>query len=140
MRNKEAIAGIPFSRPCFYSFVDKDTGLFWLVPISSKVDKYKNTYQDKVSKYGKCDTICFGYVMGKERAFLIQNMCPVSEKYIVDEYINPYDNLPVIIDERKEREIKERVKSVLSFVRRGHKFLVFPDILRIEAELLKENK
>lgn len=42
-------------RPCFCAFTENDK-VFWLIPISSKVDKFEKVYADKVERYGKCDT------------------------------------------------------------------------------------
>lgn len=43
MRNKEAINGIRHDRPCFFAITDKrNSELFWFIPISSRVDKYKD--------------------------------------------------------------------------------------------------
>ena len=36
----------------------------------------------------KCDTIRFGEVLGKKRAFLIQNIFPVSKRYIESAYVD----------------------------------------------------
>ena len=77
MQNKEDGHG----RPCFFAVVDDD-GLFWMIPISSRVEKYKKVYDKKVKKNGRCDTICFADVLGRERTFLIQNAFPIIEQYI----------------------------------------------------------
>ena len=86
--------GISHDRPCFCAFQDSKTGLFWLVPISSKIQKFRRIYQNKVNKYGRCDTIDFGYVLGHEKAFLLQNMCPVLDRYIKNEYFDPVHRIP----------------------------------------------
>ena len=78
MKNKETISGQPHDRPCFYAFEDQRTGLYWLIPFSSQVAKYRRYYNTKLQKYKCCDTITFGEVLGREKAFLIQNMCPVT--------------------------------------------------------------
>ena len=44
MQNKETVNGISHGRPCFFSFIDETTNLSWLIPISSKVGKYKRIY------------------------------------------------------------------------------------------------
>ena len=69
MQNKETINGQPHGRPCFYAFQDSNTGLYWMIPISSQVSKYQKIYSRKVKKYGRCDNIDFGYVLGQQRAF-----------------------------------------------------------------------
>lgn len=64
-------------RPCYFCFKDMhNNDLIWFVPISSKVEKYKNIYIHKLksSKNHSIDTIVFGKVNGVENVFLIQNM------------------------------------------------------------------
>lgn len=82
MHNKENVKGELHDRPCFYTFKDSKSGLYWMIPFSSQVSKFKGIYNKKIQKFKKCDTIVFGEVLGHEKAFLIQNMCPVTEKYI----------------------------------------------------------
>ncbi len=76
MQNKDIINGTPYSRPCFFAFKDtKIEDIYWIVPISSRFEKFKRIEQDKINKYGHCNTIRFGTVLGRNTAFLIQNMC-----------------------------------------------------------------
>lgn len=82
MKNKEVINGQVHDRPCFFAFKDSQTGLFWMIPISSRIEKFQKIYSNKIKKYGKCDTIVFGEVLGYKKAFLIQNMCPITNHYI----------------------------------------------------------
>ena len=82
LENKEAYHG----RPYYYVLKDKKNDIYWMIPISSKVNKYQKIYDEKISKYGKCDNIVFGDVSYKKRVFLIQNMCPATSKYIQDQY------------------------------------------------------
>lgn len=136
MRNKEAINGQAHNRPCFYAFKEDKTGLYWMIPISSQVAKFKGYYNAKVQRYGKCDTLAFGEVLGFEKAFLIQNMCPITEKYISNEYIDRNANLPVRVNGVFEQELISKAKKVLALHRHGIK-LLFADVLKIEKELLK---
>ena len=41
MKNKEAINGQVHDRPCFYTFQDTSTGIYWMIPFSSQVLKFK---------------------------------------------------------------------------------------------------
>lgn len=86
-RNHETINGITHDKPCFCA-IEGDNGIFWLIPISSKIDKYHKLADAKIQKHHKCDTILFGNVLGHEKAFLIQNMIPATEKYIKNEYLD----------------------------------------------------
>lgn len=138
MQNKEKINGVVHNRPCFYAFKDEKTSLLWLIPFSSQIDKFKKIYSDKISKYKKCDTIVFGKVLGFEKAFLIQNICPITEEYIENEYVDS-DNKPVRVEEKLEKELISKAKKVIRLTRNGLK-LVFTDILNIEKELLNTKK
>jgi hypothetical protein len=136
MSNKDTVSGIPHDRPCFYSFIDPSTNLFWMIPISSQIAKYKKVHAQKIARWGKCLTIHFGDVLGYTKAFLIQNMCPVSNKYIKGEYIDHAAGIPVRINSPLEQKIIQDAKQVLFLTRQGKK-LIFPDVLIIEKELLK---
>ncbi len=122
-------------RPCFYAFEDKSTGLYWMIPISSQTEKYKKYYNNKIKRYKNCDTIAFGDVLGHEKAFLIQNMSPITDKYINNIYIDKYQNIPVRIDGVLEKTLIKKAKRVLALHRRGVN-LIFPDVLHIESTLL----
>ena len=134
MKNKEESNGEIHNRPCFYAVKDEKTGLLWLIPFSSQVDKFKKIYSDKVSKYKKCDTFVFGKVLGYEKAFLIQNIYPITKEYIENEYVDSNNN-PVRVEEKLEKELASKAKKVIRLTRNGIK-LVFTDILKIEKELL----
>lgn len=41
MQNKEKVNGQLHDRPCFYAFQDSNTQLFWMIPFSSQVSKFK---------------------------------------------------------------------------------------------------
>lgn len=135
MRNNETINGQVHDRPCFYAFQDSTTGLYWMIPFSSRVSKYRKYYYDKMQRYHRCDTLVFGEVLGHEKAFLIQNMCPITIQYIKNEYFDSKANIPVRIDGALERELLEKAKRVLALQRQGHK-LIFPDVLSIESKLI----
>lgn len=45
-------------RPHFFFFEDTKTkGIYWAVPQSTKIAKYQAIIQQKIAKYGKCNTI-----------------------------------------------------------------------------------
>lgn len=138
MTNKEKVGSEIHNRPCFYAFYDENTKLFWMIPFSSKVDKFKKIYNDKIAKYKTCDTIMFGDVLGYEKAFLLQNMCPIIDKYISNEYKDTND-IPVRVEEIFEKELISKARKVLTLYRKGIK-LIFPDVISIEKKLIEINK
>lgn len=134
MQNKETLNGQAHDRPCFYAFEDETTGIYWMIPFSSQTNKFRRIYNNKMQKYNRCDTILFGKVLGREKAFLIQNMCPITDEYMKNEYIDSAANVPVRIDGVFEQTLISKAKKVLALQRRGSK-LIFPDILSIEEKL-----
>lgn len=79
---------------------------------------------------------CIG-TWGHEKAFLIQNMCPTLPQYIKNEYIDSIASIPVKVDGVLEKELITKSKRVLALQRKGIK-LIFPDVLKIEKELIKK--
>jgi len=94
--NKEMIDGKPHGRPCYYAFKNIDSDIYWMIPISSKIEKYQKEYKKSIDKYSVCDGISFGYILGDKKAFLIQNMFPVIDKYITNIYIDKNKSAPCL--------------------------------------------
>lgn len=92
-----------------------------------------------MSKNKRCDTIVFGNVLGYEKAFLIQNMFPITEIYIESEYLD-VNHHPVMLERTFEKTLLKKAKKVLLLERQG-KRLLFPASLVIEQSLIscKEN-
>jgi hypothetical protein len=138
MENKQKDSGGNLrDRPCFFVFEDAThEGIFWLIPISSQYEKYKKIYEHNIEKYGRCSFIRFGEVLGKHAAFLIQNICPVTKKYIREVYVDKNNN-PVKIDNRIVRDVVSNAKVTLAKANRGAK-IVFTKFQEIKNELLIE--
>lgn len=129
MQNKDIIDGVLHRRPCFFAFPDaRVPEIYWIVPISSKYEKYRRIEQDKIKKYGRCNTIRFGTVLGRNTAFLIQNMCPATEKYLTP-YIDK-NKQPIRIDGRVAADVEKNARSALALAKRGAK-VIFPDVFAI---------
>jgi len=86
----------------------------------------------------KCNTIRFGEVLGAKKAFLIQNMFPVTMKYISEIYINRMTQEAVRIPLNTEKDIIVHANEVLKLVRSGNNHLVFSDIIITYNELTAE--
>lgn len=133
--NKDADENGEHNRPCYYAF--KEGNIYWMIPISSQIDKYEYEYQKSIKKYGVCDSISFVYIKGNKNAALIQNMIPVTEKYIDKIYTYFGTNTPIEINEKKKRELNAKARKVVRFARIGKK-LTFTPILDFEKRLLEE--
>lgn len=133
--NKDADENGEHNRPCYYAF--KEGNIYWMIPISSQIDKYEYEYQKSIKKYGVCDSISFVYIKGNKNAALIQNMIPVTEKYIDKIYTYFGTNTPIEINEKKKKELNAKARKVVRFARIGKK-LTFTPILDFEKRLLEE--
>lgn len=111
MKNKVMVDGSLHKRPCFFAFRDrKIPEIYWIVPISSWHEKYKQIEQTKIKKYGYCNTIRFGVVLGINTAFLLQNMCPATSKYLTP-YIDKNAH-PIRIDNRVATDVTKNALDV----------------------------
>lgn len=135
MSNHEAVNNVTHDRPCYCCLKLSDTDIYWGIPISSQVEKYKDIYNKKVARYGVCDTIEFGNVLGREKAFLIQNMCPITDKYIKNEYL--HEGAPVAIDRETHTRIQKKASKVLALLHHSKVNLIFPNVREIEEALKK---
>ncbi len=137
MQNKEN--GI--KRPCYYCFKSKENEkIIWFIPVSTKIDKYKKIYNNKIQKQIKLgkkpsiDTIVFGYVADVYSTFLIQNMFPVTEKYIENQYIK--NHIAITLSNKLQTEIISKANKVLNLYNHGMKNIIFPNIDKILKQLL----
>ena len=60
-------------------------------------------------------------------------MCPITDAYVKNEYIDNRAKIPVRIDGTFERDLITKAKKVLALQRKGIK-LIFPDVLNIESK------
>ena len=121
-------------RPCYFCFNDPENEeIIWFVPISSKVEKYKVIYENKKKARKTVYNFVFGNVLGKEKAFLIQNIFPTTEKYIESKYQNKMQD--VEITEVLKREIIQASMNVIKLAKKGIN-IPFYDIIEMKNILL----
>ncbi len=125
-------------RPCYFCFNDPENErIIWFVPISSKVDKYKTIYENKKRTRKKVYNFVFGKVLGKEKAFLIQNIFPTTEDYIESKYQNKLQD--VEITESLKKEIIETSINVIKLAKKGI-HIPFYNIIEMKNVLLRNRK
>lgn len=136
MKNKEN----SIKRPCYYCFKSKENEkIIWFIPVSTKIEKYKKIYDKKIQKQKELrknpsvDTIVFGYVANTYSTFLIQNMFPVTLKYI--DHIHTKNGNPVPVNKKLQGIIKKNTKSLIAISERGVK-VTFTDIIRLRNKLI----
>ena len=123
-------------RPHYFAFVDEETSLCWMIPCSTKIEKYESIIQEKIKNNKKHNHIQIIKVSGKKQAFLFQDMFPISPNYIEKPYENKYGVLSVA-DPKLVEEINENAKKIIKLLRKGIKFTpTQPNITLIEEKLL----
>lgn len=128
-------------RPFYYCLKDFDENeLYWMIPLSSKIDKYKLIMKNRSDKHRPNDGIYICKLpSGVESVFLIQDMFPVTKKYVDREYtingrhlIFPYDD--------DIKEINKRVNTIKILIKKDIKITpTSPDVKRI-IDILKQQK
>jgi len=106
MRNHEGNS----TRPNYFCIKPENSSILWFIPMSSKVDKYRLIIEEKVKKYKQCDTIVIGNYRGRNHAFLIQNMFPITEKYI--DHIDTVEGKALQVPSETRRQILDKVDKI----------------------------
>lgn len=138
--NKEMVNGKSHSRPCCYLFsynVDATEEIYWMIPISSKVEKYKREYKKSIDKYGICDNISFCHILGEERAILPQNLCPVTKRYIENIYLDTNTQNPIILSKDVMTDVNKKARKKIRYNKNGKKFGM-SDTMTIYNALLED--
>ena len=72
--------------PAYCCLKDSDNGVFWMIPISTNIEKYLGIIAKETEKYGRCCSIVIGTYDMKKVAFQIQGMFPVKKRHIHHEH------------------------------------------------------
>lgn len=124
------------NRPHYYCFEDTNTGIYWMIPLSSRIDKYKGIVEKKAKAGKPCDIIHIVKLDdSRESAFLIQDMFPITEEYIECEYTIGGNHL-MLTSEHTANEIEQKARKVMGMLKRGVKFTpTQPDVMAILKKL-----
>lgn len=128
------------NRPHYYCFEDLRTGVYWMIPLSSRIDKYKRIMKKKEKAGKPCDIIHIVKLDdSRTSAFLIQDMFPITEEYIEREYTIAGNHL-MLTSEHAAKKIEQKAKKVMGMLKRSVKFTpTQPDVMAILRKL-KEQK
>ena len=125
-------------RPCYFCFADEnDKEILWFVPVSTKAEKYLDIYHNKKRKYRKVYNFVFGHLHGKKAVFLVQNIFPITERYIIEKYIT--ENKDVRISKNLSDKIIKNSRYIINMALKGHS-IAFYNIIEMKQKLLSENK
>lgn len=121
-------------RPTMYCIKDNKYDIYWMIPISSQYDKYADIRSEMLRKGKKCKGIVLGKYDGKKAAFLIQNMFPVTLKYI--DHVHTRNGNPVPVNRKLQEMIRKNTKSLIAISEKGIK-VTFTDIIRLRNRLIQ---
>ena len=124
------------NRPHYYCFEDSVTQLYWMIPLSSRIDKYKKIMDNKKKAGKPCDIIHIVKLDDdRESAFLIQDMFPITEEYIEREYTIAGNHL-MLTSEHTVKTIEQKARKVMGMLKRGVKFTpTQPDVMKMIEKL-----
>ena len=109
-----------------------------MIPLSSRIEKYKRIVEQKEKAGKPCDIIHIVKLDDNlESAFLIQDMFPITDKYIEREYTIAGNHL-MLTSEHTAKEIEKKARKVAGMLKRGVKFTpTQPDVMAILKKLLQ---
>ena len=127
------------NRPHYYCFSDDRTGIYWVIPLSSRIDKYKLLMKKREDAGKTCDLIHIIKIDGRhESAFLIQDMFPITDEYIKREYTIAGNHL-MLTSEHAIREIERKARKVMKLLKYGIKLTpTQPDVKAILRKLKRK--
>ena len=128
-------------RPFYYCVKESSEfkDVYWMIPLSSRVDKYKGIISSKIKNHKPCDGL---YVCklpsGTESVFLIQDIFPVTDEYVDREFTLGSNHLVLPYKDDIE-SIEEKSKKVIKLIKNGIKLTpTSPDIISIFDKLYKK--
>ena len=125
-------------RPYFLA-IKEESGIIWLIPLSSQVDNYRAKIEADKKKYGESIFNYIARVKGKDSAFLVGNAIPVTERYIVKPFT--VKGVPYVIQDKTDvKKLTSMLRRYLAMVNHG---TLKPgvDIIGIKKKLIEqENK
>lgn len=106
----------------FFNEINKN--ILWFVPVSTKIKKYKSVHN-----------FVFGKLHGKDAVFLIQNLFPTTQKYIIEKYIT--ENKDVVVSKNLKEKVIKEAKTIIKLAKINYN-VAFYDILSMKEKLLKD--
>ena len=125
------------NRPHYYCFQSAADGIYWMIPLSSRVEKYQAIIDKRIANHKPCDTLQIVELDNNRKSvFLIQDIFPITDEYIEREYTIDGNHL-MLTSEHTAREIEKKARRVVGLLKRGIKFTpTQPDVNAI-LEMLK---
>ena len=82
-------------RPHYFAITDYETGLYWLVPCSSKIEKFERIIQNKQTYHKPTDAIKIVKIFDKKTVLLFQDMVTVHGPAVTSNMMHTYNRIQV---------------------------------------------
>ena len=127
-------------RPHYYCFKDANEDIYWMIPLSSKIHKYRKIIDKRTSEGKQCDILHIAKLDdGKESVFLIQDMFPIKKEYIEREYTICNNHL-MLTSENTCKIINKKAHKILKCIKNGVKLNpTQPNVLLILDKITNNN-
>ena len=104
------------TRPTYFCIKNTNSKILWFIPM--RVLKLKNIRNCNNKRYKKM-VFAIGKYRRKESVFLIQNIFPITEKYI--DHIDTVRNKSIAVVEGTQKEITTKVNKVFKLKSKRYK-------------------
>lgn len=110
----------------------KGKKIYWMIPLSSKVNKFRNIMINRQVNHKPNDGLFICKLpSGRKSAFLIQDIFPITDKYIKREYTLGGNHM-ILKREKDIKIIKKKSTKIIRLILRGIKILpTSPNVLKI---------
>lgn len=123
-------------RPNYCALQDlKTPKIYWMIPLSSRIEKYEKIVNHKIKKYGKCNSIIIGLISNKKAVFLIQNSFPIISEYINHEHT--INNVAAKLSPELSYVLYNNLQDLFAMKRKGIN-LFYTNIDAIYAKLINQ--
>lgn len=132
--------GIGHLRPHYLAIQDIfNQDLYWVVPVTSKVDKFDRIFNSKIARNRPTDGLRKIKLRGQDRYLLFQDMFPVYGHYLTM-YTQSNSEVYLKNDHEDIESLQHQARHVIGLLKRGVKFTkTSPDIKRILQILNNQN-
>ncbi len=123
------------ARPTYFCIKENKSDILWFIPMSSRVEKYKEIRDKKIKKYGNCDSILIKKFLGQNSVFLLQNMFPTIEKYV--DHIHIINGVEAKVIDKVAKELEDNFHKIMGLLKQGKK-VIFTDVENDLRKMIQE--
>ncbi|MGL4392468.1 MAG: type III toxin-antitoxin system CptIN family toxin [Fusobacteriaceae bacterium] len=110
--------------------------MYWAIPLSSQIEKFQKILSDKNQRGQTVRGILIGEYDGREQVFLLQNIFPITKKFISHRHVDTKNSKPVELEEKLKIKLEKMCKYIFRDIEKNR--TVFTKVSEIK-KCLEEN-